>query len=451
MKEKGGYIKELKNKMSNDSWANLGTGMGKLGGDKLESTKFENNTIIQRQELTNIYRSGGVGKRVVTLPVNDMVRNWFKVTDDTDALIVDWMDKNLKIRNVFSDQLTWARLYGGAIGIMILDDGRELDEELIETNIKDFESITVYDRHRVTWDTGDLYNNSSHPKFGTPYQYRVTPLFGVSFYVHETRVLRLDGETLPDEELNNNNGWHDSVLQSPYTAIRDLGGSMNAAAHIIDEFIMSVLTVDNLMNLVEQGEENAILKRLSLVDMTKRTSNTTLIDIDEKYDKISSNASGLDQLLDKLIQNLSGSTGIPASLLMGQTPKGLNASGALESDIKYYYADIALKQKLEMMPYFERVIYLTMLNKTGPTNGKILNASIEFEPLWQPTQKEIIETRDIQSQIDERYILLGGLKVGGVMDSRYGGDTYSFDTNPDAIIKDDRGLTDKELDEDNDK
>lgn len=417
-----------------DGWTNLLTGMGLKQRDKTENTTYEHSFVIGQTELESLFRTDGVARRIVSLPAEDMTRNWITIDSDTDEEIIKWMDKNLNIRTKSCEQLIWSRLYGGAIGVMGLDDGRELDEELREENIRTFEFITIYDRYQVTWSDTDLYNDPKSEKHGQVQFYDVTPVNGQNFRVHKSRVLLLEGELLPDSVKQFNQGWHDSVLQGVYNSLKNLGTAQNGCVHIVEEFVSSVLTVDNLMNMLANGQENNILKRLDIMDLSRRINNTTILDKDEKFEKISSSVSGLENLLEKFIQQVSADTGIPASLLMGQSPKGLNASGSLEADIRYWNAVIHNKQEKTLRPYLQRVIDLTQKNKSGPTKGQYdENLTFEFKPLYEPTQEEIVNTRKTQAETDVMYIENGVLSPGDVNTSRFGGDKYSFETESSMV------------------
>jgi hypothetical protein len=58
--------------------------------------------------------------------------------------------------------------------------------------------------------------------------------------------------------------------------------------------------------------------------------------------------------------------------------------------------------------------------------------SVEFCPLSQPTQKEIVDARKVQCEIDVAYIGAGVLSQENVARARFGGDQYSFETKVDV-------------------
>ena len=111
-------------KKNSDGWANLLTGMGVVGYDKKMSTNFVASKIFNEAELNDLYRSDGFGKRVVNIVAAEMVREWFKVANDTDNKIVEYLN-DLKAKTKIDRMLKWDRLHGGALAILLISDGQE--------------------------------------------------------------------------------------------------------------------------------------------------------------------------------------------------------------------------------------------------------------------------------------------------------------------------------------
>ena len=131
-----------------DGWSNIFTGHGIENRDRRVSGQYSPSYIVQINELTNLYRGDGIASRLIDLPVHDMTRKWFKVLHDTEDLIQKDLRRLRAKRNV-KEALTWADLYGGAIIIMGIDDGGNLEDELNEENIKKIEFLRVYDKNRL--------------------------------------------------------------------------------------------------------------------------------------------------------------------------------------------------------------------------------------------------------------------------------------------------------------
>ena len=118
------------------------------------------------------------------------------------------------------------------------------------------------------------------------------------------------------------------------------------------------------------------------------------------------------------------------TILMGRSPGGLNATG--DAEIRIYYDGIADSQDADMLDPLNRLMNLAMLAKEGPTGGIVEEDwFIEFNPLWQPTEAETVETRNKQADTDVNYISSGVVTPEEIAISRFGGEEYSIETEID--------------------
>jgi len=206
-----------------------------------------------------------------------------------------------------------------------------------------------------------------------------------------------------------------------------MGEALGGAEHMLTEFTLGVMTMKDLQGLIAAGKESLVRTRLNMIDLSKHVLNTVLLDENETYNKIGSPVAGFAEVLDKLIQGLSSYTGIPVTVLMGESPAGLNATGA--SDIRRYYDMIGARQEERMLDQMERLCTLIMAQREGEFHGQELKGwKVKFSPLWEPTDAEIVDTRNKQAQSDNLYVTMGALTPEEVAQSRFGGNSYSLDT-----------------------
>jgi phage-related protein (TIGR01555 family) len=418
-----------------DGWQNVFTGKGVSGIDKRLSTVYAPNAAITMQELDGLYRDDGLARRILSLPIDDMVRNWFRIEGDTDNMVVGKMN-DLGLKTAMKQALRWADLYGGSLVVMGLDDGQEFEQPLNVNALRDVKFVRVYDRWQVDWNAGQLYNDPAIDKYGLPMLYRVTnSTTGMSYIVHETRCLRFDGADLPERLAAVNNGWGDSVFVSYYERLLGLGDAYGDIESIIGEFIIGILSIDGLQELIATGQEQLVKDRLNLLDLSKHIMNTMLLDTNEKMERVSATVTGIESLVGKLESALSAVSGIPKVLLFGEQSQGLGSEAS--GSIRLYYDDIAARQEEELRDPLEYVSKLIQLSSEGPTRGRELEGwALTFNPLWQPTQEELVKTRYTQAQTDEIYINTGVLQPGEVVASRFGGESYSHDTTIDESLHD---------------
>ena len=370
-----------------DGWSNVLTGLGNARLDPTERSKPIYEARLPERELEAIYRSDGIGRRIVDVAAEDMTRQWISVEhDDGEAIIAKLEDINAQDK--INQAIRWARLYGGSGVVIGANDGGRLDEPLNTSRLIDIEFLRVYDRWRIWFSTADYYTDPSQANYGRPQRYYVQPIQGVPYHVHESRMLIFDGEDVPERIRVENNGWGDSSLQPAYRRLSRMGQAESAVANIMRDFITSVMGMKGLTDLIGSGQDELVKSRINILDLTRSVLNSLVIDADgETYTKNSSSVAGLPDLMDRLMMMICAATGYPMTKLFGRSPAGLSATG--DADIRQYYDWIAGEQRSRLRPPIERLIGLIYQSREGPTRGREPDDwKFEFKPLWQPTEAE---------------------------------------------------------------
>lgn len=410
-----------------DGWTNLLTGLGGAK-DKRRSSTFERASRIGDKQLAALYSSNGIARRIVDLPADDTSRNWFEITnDEEDKAKQKLEDLSAQMQLNHADKM--ARLYGGAIVVMGIDDGQEMTEPVKEDQIQKVDYLTVFDRRDVTLQADQIEKDITTGIFGQPNEYTVISRFGGEpFKVHASRVLRFDGAPLAWTEQLKNAYWMDSVLEAAYEPVRQLGAVFDSSEFITEDFIQTVIKVKNLLDLIARGDDDFVKQRLNLMDMSRHVANTLLIDSEEEYTKHSSTVAGLALLLDRFMMAVSAATGIPVTLLMGRSPAGQNATG--EADVRFYYDKIRSRQRNELAPIVKKLLrYIFKSKELGAKEPD--SWSLAFNPLQEPTAEEEGQLYKATAEGDAIYIqnqVVDSLKIG---EYRFAGDHFNF--NPPTL------------------
>ena len=415
-----------------DGWNNILTWRGQNGKDRTTGNVFVDNIALTDQHLSAMYRANGISKRIVDLIPNEMTREWIQVEGDDDNYIIpklEELDAKKKIRSA----LKWARLYGGAVIVMGIDDSQTEEKRLNEFNVRDVVSLHVFEKQTVQWLESDLYKDLSNPKYGQPEFYTIQPTGMNSFKVHETRVIRLIGEEMPDSIQSLNRGWGDSVLNACFNEMKNLGASYSATANILEDFIQTVLKIQGLSDQVAAGNDAYVKARLNIIDLSRSVTNTIILDSLEEYDKSASSVSGLDTLIEKFCLALASVTGIPYAILMGQSPAGMQATG--DADIRMFYDMVRSQQDDNLKPMLERLIKLLFLSKKSPYKAEPEAWKICFNPLWQLSEVEEANYRKTIAETDVMYINTGVLDPIEVGTSRFGSGSFNPETTIDMVAR----------------
>jgi len=408
-----------------DGWDNLFKGKGIEGTDRRLATTFNARNLLQEGELNQLYSDNGFAKRVVDKYVEAMMLKGFTVKGDDDEQVRARFDE-LNLWNAIETLLKWNRLHGGALMLLGLDDGQELDKPLNENNLKKIIFARIYDRWQVTVNRPiDIYTDMKHPKYGQVKQYNVYPSDGTQpFVVHESRCVVLDGVDVPIKVRMLNQYWGLSFLQACFEQLRQLGEVYDDIESIIADFVTQTITMEGLMEKLAAGKEALIKRRLNLMDMSRSVFHTTLLDKEETFNKTASSVTGLPDCLDRYLQALTIVTGMPARVLLGQQTGGLNNNG--EGETGDWYDTVSSEQLRIYKPkVLERLVKLVMLERQGKFKGKPLaDWFIEFPPFKQLSEKERAEIRKINADADCVYVQNQVLDAAEVAVSRFGGETY---------------------------
>lgn len=402
-------------KVRNDGWTNLLVGLGK-SADKTVNTELDVYTFLEDQQLGNLYMGEGLGRTIIDAVADDMTREWITIENDDEGKIMSSL-KKIKSPSIINAALKWKRLFGGSLVIIGAMDGGDLSEPLRENRIKSIDYLKAIDRTEVYLETSEFEEDPMKPEFGQIKVYDIR--FGIyhqQLRVHRSRVLEFFGGLVPssnniasDQELRY---WGSSALQPVFDFLRDLGGVNQGISNIMYEFIIGKYKLAGLANMFAQGNEQAIIDRMEIINMYKSVINAVILDETEDYTRDSASVTGLAELLDRKMMFLSGVCGIPLTRLFGRSPAGFNATG--ESDLTTYYDKIAAAQTNELESQLQRLVDLiSVVENTGGNNA------IKFNPLYQLTEKEQAEVDKLNAETDQIRIEQGVYDAEYVQKMRY--------------------------------
>lgn len=144
----------------------------------------------------------------------------------------------------------------------------------------------------------------------------------------------------------------------------------------------------------------------------------------------SRNLSGIDRISVNQRDAFIGASGMPHTMIFGESPSGLGATG--ESEERSWAHEVGKFQKSKWYKKLRKVYRLLLIAKEGPTKGKVpQDWSIKFLSLIQLSEEEEIQNRSTQSQTDLGYVDRGILAPEEVRKSRFGGAEYTHETTLD--------------------
>lgn len=378
--------------------------------DNSESYEFVAEPVIPDTSLTIQYEDNGLFAKIIDTPAEEAVKHGFDLglkDDSINEFVEDALDA-LEWEEKAATAIKWARLYGGSIIVMLIDDGRGLEEPVDWNNIRSIDELRVYERSVVQPDYASLY--SSDPmratrnrasKFAMPEYYYVQSLYG-SFTVHESRCLVFRNGILPERVTNPvYRFWGTPEYVRIKRAMKDALVAHGNGPKLLDRSVQPIYKMKNLASLLaSEGGDETVLKRLEIIDLARGILNSIAIDAEgEDYDFKSIPFSGVKDVIDTTCNMLSAVTNIPQTILFGRSPAGENSTG--DSDFENYYNYIERIQKL-MLKGNVRTL-LDVLFKAALTNGEVPEEpkyKLKFNPLWSLSDTEQANVDKVKADIE---------------------------------------------------
>ena len=403
-----------------DGFANLTSRLGVGNVDNQISEGFYELNLLTRNrlQLEAAYRGSWIVGAMVDAIAEDMTKAGVTITTSEGAKDVQNFQAYLKRLQIWSslcDVKKWARLYGGALGVLQIA-GQDLSTPLrIETIAKgQFTGISVYDRWQLIPDLTTVIPDG--PDIGLPAFYTIitsaeilaaqgdgkpvtatsdlTQLGGTR--VHHSRVIRQIGVKLPFWQAITEQMWGMSELERIHDRLVSFDTSTMSAANLINHAHLRSVGVDGLREILSSGgkAEEGLIKMFEYMRLMQSNEGLTLLDAKDTFSTTAYSFSGLSDMMLQFGQQLSGASGIPLVRLFGQSPAGLNATG--ESDIRNYYDNINSAQEADFRGAMDKIIRVGWQSAFGRPCPK--DMEFLFTPLWQMTAKEKAEIGEIKTR-----------------------------------------------------
>lgn len=396
MQRGAAIIEGTQEQFRQDGYSNL---LNKYGTkqDNSIAYQYEQESVVNDLELIRLYEGNGLFAKIIDRPSEEAVKHGFDI-DYRDKNITEYIEEQmdkLQLEDKFATAEKWARLYGGAIIVMLVDDGRGLEEPLDWNHVRSIEELRVFERAIVQPDYTALYNfhfmdsiENNRP-FGEPEFYQVFSMYGY-FTVHRSRCLLFRNGRLPEQTTNAiYRYWGIPEYVKIKRALRECITSHEDGVKLLERSVQAIYKMKSLANMLSTADgEDKVLRRLQVIDMARGILNSIAIDTDgEDYDFKTLQMSGVKDVIDSTCNMLSAVTNIPQTVLFGRSPAGMNATG--DSDMENFYNMVENIQKQNMKSNARTVIDLIL--RQGMIEGKLQEIpkyKVKFAALWSMSETE---------------------------------------------------------------
>lgn len=385
-----------------DSFANAEArlGVGHEQDNQFSGGTYDLNPITRNRVLLEYaYRGSWICKAVVEAVADDMTREGIEIESTLDPDKIEAMNGellDLAIMRSFNELGKWSRLYGGAIGVMLID-GQNLSTPLrMDTIAKgQFKGLCVLDRWMIQPDFSNPVR-AYGPDLGKPTFYDMVADYGAlpRGRIHYSRVIRLDGVDLPFYQRIAENGWGLSVLEPLWDRLVAFDSATTGAAQLVFKAHLRTLKVKGLKEAIAMSGKalDGVMANVNFIRKYQGFEGLTLLDDTDTFETHQYSFSGLPDVILRLSEQLCGAAGIPMTRLFGQSPGGLGSTG--DGEQSQYNDAIKSQQESKMRLGMGKVLEAVhrSLFCVPPEDG----FSFNFKPLWQMAddKKSEIASRD---------------------------------------------------------
>ena len=269
-------------------------------------------------ELTRFYEGNGLFAKIIDTPAEEAFRTGFSIKGDAPGDVVenavdllDWLHWEEKA----AEAVKWARLYGGSLVVMLVNDGCGIEDPLRLDKVRSVDGLRVYDRSIVRPSPVDMVDGS----YPMPEYYQVFSRYG-TFTIHESRCLIFRNGEL----LERSPSWHlwPWGIPEAYRVLDALKGaeiSHGSSVRLLDKSVQPVYKIHELSKILETLEGEAqVLRRLDTMDISRGIFKTVALSMDDDFSYLGEVPEGIGKVIDISDRMLSAATGIPETVLWGK-------------------------------------------------------------------------------------------------------------------------------------
>lgn len=398
MAKKKNQRKKSKKHFANDGLGNIVKGIGGKK-DTLQNTTFVRTNLdlnVNHILAEELYLYNWLVGNICDIPADEATRAWCELSTSKEnqpkLQKIQKLLEKLQLKQKIRSALAFADLFGGCALYAVVNDGQTQDKPLRKNNIKkgSFAKIRVLEPSYLQ----PIYNGFDEP---THYHLRGNK---ENLIIHESRLCIFKGLEITQRKKQELRFWGGSKAQRAIEPIIASDTGINAIVNMMTETNVNVYKLEGLTDLaIDDADEDAI-KKIELIDKAKSYLNAILLDSKDDFLKKSNDFKDLHQIYNSMLINVSGSAQIPATLLFGRSPDGMNATGT--SDLENFFKRIHTIQTDKIQPKLFWFLALASYSLLAEDISE--DVSIFWNPLQQETKKEIAEREKAEAETDAKYI-----------------------------------------------
>ncbi len=395
--------------LRSDSWTNLITGFG-TSRDKGAGSYFAAGLDLTDPELADLFTHDDIAGKIVDASPREEFREPFGLkgfNPDSEGAVMQYLDR-FQLAQHCTGVRIWGRCFGNAATWIQVDDGLDTIEPLDLTRINTVTGLETLDKrylqpHRYYTDGPRAGACSVYLVQSLSENGQVTKQIG---YIHESRLVMWPGARTERQSKIRRGGWDYSVLQKPYNALKSAGNTWKAIEALTVDANQAVYKIKDLWRMIatdpaqgkdyetKTGPSGGLLRRIQFMDLARSAMRAIVLDSEgEEFERTSSTFTGLPDLSDKAWLRVACAADMPVTILTGQSPAGLQATGA--SDLRWWYGKVQSEQLQTCEPRIKQILRVLFAAKDAPklSDQEQAALAIVWFPLWAPTALELAEMK----------------------------------------------------------
>lgn len=382
----------------NDSISFKGSNYGLIGNTPSQQVIHNGDyELLSRQ-----YHEDGIARKLVAKPAEDATRNgWRLVISGSDEKQKAYQQalSALDLRQAFTQEIIYQRLYGDGyltFGIEELSKTRT-DIPLVAENIKSVKYVNSFSPVNVIQT--QVNNNPLSPEYGNESAVVVNitnqgedvdkdgnvtykPLTNEKLVIDKSRYFHIALDKMEDDDTGN------SILVRCQDQVEALEAAMRSTKKFLDTFNVRAYFSSATMGMAPEKKHSL----MDLFDKGLRTQSFLIAGDKDRFENISPNLSGLNDLFNHSWEQLTAVSEIPRSIMIGNQSGTLAGAG---TDVQNYYMMVKSLQEEIIKPQLQEIVKMLMWSTDiggASEDPETLDWKIEFNPLYSDDNKTQAET-----------------------------------------------------------
>ena len=328
MKFDTGFTNRIRSRT--DSFMNMITGFG-TSRDHGEQFSWHSESIMDTNKLDDIYAQHPIAWKLIDPVVDSAIHNWISIDSDKEE---DINDRILEMggQEVIVRALKMARQHGGCAIFLDIDDNAPDDMPIDYNSATELKSIYLIERNYCNPQYLNRTLNPEHYNVTTS-AYSKTPIS--LRRVHYSRLIILRGIEVSTDWMLRNSGWGESIIQRCIKPLTNYSIAHGTVPNILKDFIRDVIKVDGLTELAVMNDEksrDAFRDRMEYMFQGQSMINKLVLDKEDDYERSTSSVGGLDDLIRATENALVAASGLPHTLILGESPGSSLGEGGQGQD-----------------------------------------------------------------------------------------------------------------------